>query len=82
MGREKVKFIMVMLPPIESHPLRDVVRKAYECDYNQVSRLGKKLKDILKNSKDVQIKTNVGTNLHFSLKNRPILVEDGVLDEE
>lgn len=82
MGREKVKFILVMLPPPEGHPLRDAVRKAYACDYNQVSQLGKRLKDTLKDSEDVQIKTRMGTDLHFSLKNRPILLEDGVLDQE
>ncbi|MFX0203710.1 MAG: aminopeptidase [Candidatus Hodarchaeota archaeon] len=82
MGGKKVKFIMVMLPPPEGHPFRDVVRKAFECDYDQVSSLGKKLKDALKDSEDVHIKTKNGTNLHCSLKNRPILVEDGIFDEE
>ena len=82
MGRKKVKFVMVTLPPPIGHPLRDVVRKALECDYHQVSSFGKKLRDALKCSEDVQIKTRDGTNLHFSLKDRPVLVEDGVLDEE
>lgn len=82
MGRKKVKFVLVMLPPPEGHPLRDAVRKAFECDYNQISSLGKKLKDALKDSENVHMKTKDGTNLHFSLKNRPILVEDGILDEE
>jgi leucyl aminopeptidase (aminopeptidase T) len=82
MGRKKVKFVMVTLPPPEGHPLRDVVKKAFECDYIQISSLGKKLKDALRDSEDVHIKTRNGTNLHFSLKNRPIIVEDGVLDEE
>jgi len=40
------------------------------------------LKDALKDSEDVQIKTKIGTNIHFSLEDRPILVEDGVLDKE
>ena len=82
MGREKVKFILVMLPPPEGHPLREVVQKAFECDYSRVSSLGKRLKDTLKDSEHVQIKTKTGTDLRFSLKNRPILVEDGILDEE
>ena len=82
MGRKKVKFILVMLPPPKGHPLSDVVKKALDCDYNQIRILGRKLKDALKDSEDVNIKTRNGTNLHFSLKNRPILVEDGVLDEE
>ncbi len=73
---------MVTLPPPEGHPLRDVVKKAFECEYIQVSSLGKKLRDALRDSEDVHIKTRNGTDLHFSLKNRPILVEDGVLDEE
>jgi len=82
MGRKKVKFILVMLPPPKGHPLSDVVRKALECNYDQIRLLGRKLKDALKDSEDVNIKSRNGTNLHFSLKNRPILVEDGVLDEE
>ncbi|MGD8505387.1 MAG: aminopeptidase [Candidatus Bathyarchaeota archaeon] len=82
MGRKRVKFVLVMLPPPEGHPLRDAVRKAFECDYNQISSLGKKLKDALKDSENVHLKTKDGTDLHFSLKNRPILVEDGILDEE
>lgn len=82
MGRKKVKFILVMLPPPKGHPLSDIVRKALECNYDQIRLLGRKLKDALKDSEDVNIKTEHGTNLHFSLKDRPILVEDGVLDEE
>jgi len=82
MAEKKVKFILVMLPPPEGHPLSDVVRKALECDYDQISHLGRKLKNILQDSESVDIKTEYGTRLHFSLKNRPILVEDGVLSEE
>jgi len=82
MAEKKVKFILVMLPPPEGHPLSDTVRKALDCDYHQISHLGRKLKNILQDSESVDIKTEYGTRLHFSLKNRPILVEDGVLDEE
>ena len=82
MGRKKVKFVLITLPPPEGHPLRDVVKKAFECNYSRVSSLGKKLKEALEDSEDVHIETRNGTNLHFSLKNRPILVEDGILDEE
>ena len=81
MGRKKVKFIMVTLPPPEGHPLAGVVRKAFECDYNKMRLLGRKLKDALKDSEDVHIETEFGTNLHFSVRNRPILVQSGVLEE-
>ena len=82
MAEKKVKFILVMLPPPEGHPLGDVVRKALECDYDQISHLGRRLKNILQDSETVDIKTKYGTRLHFSLKNRPILVEDGVLNQQ
>lgn len=82
MHSRKVKFVVVTLPPPKGHPLREIVRRAFECDCNQVSSLGKRLKDALKGSEDVHITTKSGTNLHFSLKNRPILIEDGILDEE
>jgi len=68
MGRKKVKFIMVTLPPPEGHPLAGVVRKAFECDYNKMRLLGRKLKDALKDSEDVHIETEFGTNLHFYIK--------------
>lgn len=82
MAEKKVKFVQVMLPPPKGHPLCEAVSNALECDYNQVKALGRKLKVALQNSEDVTIKTETGTRLHFSVKNRPILVEDGVLDEE
>jgi len=82
MAEKKVKFILVMLPPPEGHPLSDAVRKALDCDYDQISHLGRKLKNALQGSESVDIRTEYGTRLHFSLRNRPILVEDGVLDED
>lgn len=82
MAEKKVKFILVMLPPPRGHPLSDVVRKALECDYDEISLLGRELRNILRDSENVSITTRYGTSLRFSLKNRPILVEDGVLDEQ
>lgn len=82
MAEKKVKFVQVMFPPSEGHPLEDVVSKALQCDHNQIKTLGRKLKHALKDSQNVIIRSETGTDLHFSVKNRPIFVEDGVLDEE
>jgi hypothetical protein len=82
MAKKRVKFVQVMLPPSKSHPLHNVVRRALECDCSKLTILGRKLKDQLCGSKDVNIKTQRGTDLHFSLDDRFVLVEDGILDEE
>jgi hypothetical protein len=82
MGRKRVKFIMVTLPPPEGHPLRDALRNAFECDYDQLRSSGRTLRTALKGAEDICIRTKHGTDLTFSVKDRPILVEDGVLDDE
>jgi len=57
MAKSKVKFVLVMLPPPKGHPLRDVVKKALECDYNRTSFMGFRLKKALHDSEDVSIIT-------------------------
>jgi leucyl aminopeptidase (aminopeptidase T) len=82
MAEKKVKFALIMLSPSEEHPLASVVKEALSCSYTRMHLLGEKLRNALKNSENVTLKTKAGTFLQFSVKNRAILVEDGVLDEE
>lgn len=82
MAAKKVKFALIMFPPQKGHPLSSMVREALNCNYSQMHSLGKRLRDALRGSEDVTLKTKAGTSLHFSVMNRAILVEDGVLDEE
>jgi leucyl aminopeptidase (aminopeptidase T) len=82
MAKKKVKFALIMLPPRKELPIATVVREALNCSYSSMHRLGRKLQNALRDSENVTLKTKAGSFLQFSVKNRAILVEDGVLDEE
>jgi leucyl aminopeptidase (aminopeptidase T) len=82
MAEKKVKFALIMLPPPKEHPLATVVKDAFNCNYSRIRLLGRKLQNALRNSEDTTLKTKAGSSLQFSVKDRAVLVEDGVLDEE
>ena len=56
--------------------------QALDADMMKVSELGKKVSLQLRNAKKVQITHSNGTNLAFTLGNRPVYVRDGIIDPE
>lgn len=55
---------------------------ALDVDHEKMSQLGKKIVSRLRNSSKVQITHTNGTNLTFSIEDRPVHIHDGIIDEE
>ena len=51
-------------------------------DYQKISEEGNKLKRMLQGAKTVRVTSPSGTDLSFSLGDRPIFVDDGIMTEE
>jgi aminopeptidase len=60
----------------------DMVWKSLDIDYNALTERAKKIANVMKNADKVYITNPEGTNLEFSIKNRPPFIDDGVFDEE
>jgi len=55
---------------------------AVNADYRQISELGMKLKKLLEGATEVKVTTPSGTDLTFSVGNRHVFVDDGIVTEE
>ena len=55
---------------------------AVGADYQKISELGKKLKQMLQGAKTVRVTSPSGTDFTFSVGDRPIFVNDGIMTEE
>jgi leucyl aminopeptidase (aminopeptidase T) len=55
---------------------------AVNADYKQISEKGRTLKGILKGAKSVRVTSPAGTDFTFSVGNRPIFVDDGIITAE
>ncbi len=58
------------------------VYDALDVKYEDMRRLGKKLRDLLEQTQKVHIMAPNGTDLTFDLADRPVNINDGVVDEE
>jgi aminopeptidase len=56
--------------------------EAVGADYQQISRDGEKLKNILQGAKTVRVTSPSGTDFTFSVGDRPIFVDDGIMTDE
>ena len=61
---------------------KENVNAAVDVGYEGMQKLGKKLRDALTKARGVHITTPEGTDLTFSLEDRPIHIYDGVVDDE
>jgi len=57
----------------------DSIKQTYKKD---TQKLCKYYADALKSGSDIKIVANDGTDLQFSIKGRPVLVADGIIDDE
>ncbi len=55
---------------------------ALAVEYEAMSKLGKKIRDTLEKTREVHITARPKTDLRFELKDRPVHVYDGVIDED
>ena len=55
---------------------------AVGADYQKISEQGKKLKQMLQGAKTVRVTSPSGTDFTFSVGDRPILVDDGIMTQE
>jgi leucyl aminopeptidase (aminopeptidase T) len=55
---------------------------AVGADYQKISEQGKKLKQMLQGAKTVRVTSPSGTDFTFSVGDRPIFVDDGIMTEE
>jgi leucyl aminopeptidase (aminopeptidase T) len=56
--------------------------QAIDVDMQKMAALGKKLSSKLHNASKVHISHSNGTNLTFSIRDRPVHVRDGIIDQE
>lgn len=56
--------------------------RALAADYSAISRVGHKIKDMLRSAKNVTVSSPAGTKITVALADRPIMVNDGVVTRE
>src|SRR2546425_1920358 len=56
--------------------------QSLDADMKKVSELGKKVGLKMQNAKNVHVTDDKGTDLTFSISDRPVLVRDGIIDQE
>lgn len=61
---------------------KETVNAALDVKYEDMQKLGKKLRYSLEKAKEVHITTPKGTDLTFNLQDRPVHVYDGIVDDE
>ncbi len=66
---------------IEFEEFWNMLWKALDTDYEELKERGEKLGDRLRGGDKVRITSDKGTDLEFSIKNRHILVDDGVISQ-
>lgn len=59
-----------------------VMREALSVDYDRIREMGRKLAEEIRGAKEVHISSNSGTDLRFRIDGRPVIIEDGIIDEE
>jgi leucyl aminopeptidase (aminopeptidase T) len=58
------------------------VNEASDVDYEEIKKLGTKISNEFEKAKNIRITTPKGTDITFSLEERPIFIYDGIVDEE
>ena len=61
---------------------KENMQAALDVQYHEMRKLAMKLEKVLTRAREVRIATSNGTDLKLNLEERPILIYDGVIDEE
>jgi leucyl aminopeptidase (aminopeptidase T) len=67
---------------IDFEEFHDMVWKALDIDYTNLAERASYLHDVLYGSSVIHITNRKGTDVTFNIKGRPILKDDGIIDEE
>ncbi len=59
-----------------------ILWKAVNADYKRIAEFGNKIREILQEAKRVRVTSANGTDLTFSVGDRPIFMNDGIVTEE
>ncbi|MFP4497613.1 MAG: aminopeptidase [Vulcanimicrobiota bacterium] len=60
----------------------DLIWRSLDIDYNDLSGKAKTVASILRDGEKIHITTDDGTDLKFSIGNRQVFIDDGIMDEE
>lgn len=90
LNQTKARVIFIGFPTKEDAAIDKIDFAAYEkmhwdavnADYGQISQQGEKLKKILQGAKTVKVTAPAGTNFSFSVGDRPVFVDDGIVSAE
>jgi len=85
-----VRLVNISYPTKERAAINQLDFTAYEkmtwdavnADYQQISQSGNKIKNMLQGAKKVKVTSPGGTNFSFSVGERSIFVNDGIVTEE
>lgn len=61
---------------------RKTILKALATDYKEIRRKGEEIAEILEEANEVNITSNIGTNLTFKIKGRKAWIDDGIIDQK
>ncbi|MFW9902762.1 MAG: hypothetical protein ACFFFH_00400 [Candidatus Thorarchaeota archaeon] len=59
-----------------------MIRRCIDIDYNELSTLTRKLADRFSEAKDIEIKSDAGTDIHFTLSGNKAIYFDGLCKEK
>jgi aminopeptidase len=66
---------------LDFNTFKDIQWKGINADYGKIAQNAKTLEALLKNSKKIEILTEKGTNLSFSVNNRKSFINKGIIDD-
>lgn len=67
---------------IDFEYFHDMFWKAMNIDYRDLSENARKLREIIRDSSEIHITTEKGTDLHLNIEGRRISLDDGIIDDE
>ncbi|HEX9973302.1 MAG TPA: aminopeptidase, partial [bacterium] len=90
LNASELRLVNIAYPTKEQAAINQLDFTAYEkmtwdavnADYQQISQSGNKIKNMLQGAKKVKVTSPGGTNFSFSIGERSIFVNDGIVTEE
>lgn len=85
-----IRLVSIGYPTEEAASRNQLDFKTYEkmywdavnADYGKISEIGNKIKKVLQGAKKVKVTSPAGTDFTFSIGDRKIIIDDGIITEE
>ena len=61
---------------------RETILRALATDYKEIKKVGERIAEVLEGASEVNITSNIGTDLTFRIEGRKTWIDDGIVDEE